>query len=395
MTKTVLLGDITTKIGSGATPRGGANSYLNTGPFALIRSQNIRDEGFSYNGLVYISEEQADKLKNVEVRPNDVLINITGDSVARVGRVPNGILPARVNQHVAILRPNLKKVDPNYLYYSLIERRMNQRLLTMASTGATRNALTKVQLEKLKLDITEITEQKKIADILGAIDEKIELNRKMNGTLEQMGRALFRHHFIDSPKAKEWHISTIGMHYDVLLGGTPSRSKREYWENGTIGWINSGKINEFRITEPSELITEEALRKSAAKLLPIGTTVIAITGATLGQISRVEREFAANQSVIGIVPRGRMGHDFIYYWINHKIANLIGHQTGGAQQHINRSNVVNFEMPTPDDITLKEFCEKIEPISSQISNNCFEIQSLNALRDMLLPRLISGKIKVV
>jgi type I restriction enzyme, S subunit len=98
------LGDVCTKIGSGATPRGGGDTYLKTGPYALIRSQHVYNDRFESEGLAYISQAQADKLSNVEVEQGDVLLNITGDSVARCCQVPSSILPARVNQHVAIVR---------------------------------------------------------------------------------------------------------------------------------------------------------------------------------------------------------------------------------------------------------------------------------------------------
>src|SRR5258706_16338327 len=97
------LKDITSKIGSGATPKGGGNNYKAKG-ISLIRSQNVLDFKFSYDGLAFIDDEQADDLKNVIVKEDDVLLNITGDSVARVCKVPKEILPARVNQHVVIIR---------------------------------------------------------------------------------------------------------------------------------------------------------------------------------------------------------------------------------------------------------------------------------------------------
>src|SRR5690606_17552184 len=99
------LGDHCLKIGSGATPRGGKDTYLSSGPYALIRSQNVHNAGFSAAGLAFISEAQAQQLRNVEVIADDVLLNITGDSVARACQVDPDVLPARVNQHVAIIRP--------------------------------------------------------------------------------------------------------------------------------------------------------------------------------------------------------------------------------------------------------------------------------------------------
>ena len=100
------LSDVCLKIGSGATPRGGQESYLSYGEYTLIRSQNVLDFDFTMKGLAYINEAQASKLNNVEIKERDILLNITGDSVARVCQVPSYILPARVNQHVAIIRPN-------------------------------------------------------------------------------------------------------------------------------------------------------------------------------------------------------------------------------------------------------------------------------------------------
>ena len=114
------LGRVCTKIGSGATPRGGKDVYLSSGHCALIRSQNVLNGGFHHDGLAYISEQHASELANVEVLHGDVLLNITGDSVARACQVDSGVLPARVNQHVAIIRPDPQKLDPGFLRYYLV-----------------------------------------------------------------------------------------------------------------------------------------------------------------------------------------------------------------------------------------------------------------------------------
>lgn len=103
------LGDICSKIGSGATPRGGKEAYSTSG-IPIIRSQNVLDWSFSSNGLAYLNDEQAKTLSNVEVHQGDILLNITGDSVARACIVPSDVIPARVNQHVAILRPKKKQM---------------------------------------------------------------------------------------------------------------------------------------------------------------------------------------------------------------------------------------------------------------------------------------------
>jgi type I restriction enzyme S subunit len=143
----VLLGDHTSKIGSGATPLGGEAAYKSAG-VALIRSMNVRDAHFSRDGLAFIDDQQAARLDGVIVEPDDVLLNITGASVARVCRAPREVLPARVNQHVAIIRPTVS-FEPRFLEQCLLFPSMKRRLLRIAGAGATREAITKDAIERL------------------------------------------------------------------------------------------------------------------------------------------------------------------------------------------------------------------------------------------------------
>ncbi len=185
------------KIGSGSTPRGGSSVYLKEGKTSFIRSQNIYNDKFDPNGLAFITEEAAEKLKNVALQSSDILLNITGDSVARVNLVPEEYLPARVNQHVAIIRPNPESFDPRYLRYVLSSPQHQAHLLTLASAGATRNALTKGMIESYLVPQPSLLAQCKIADLLIAFDDKINLNRQINQTLEQMAQTLFKSWFVD------------------------------------------------------------------------------------------------------------------------------------------------------------------------------------------------------
>jgi type I restriction enzyme S subunit len=136
------LGDVTNKIGSGATPRGGKKSYQSEG-ISLIRSLNIYDYMFEMADLAFINDEQAQQLDNVTIEPNDVLLNITGASVGRCSMVPSSLLPARVHQHVAIVRADSASIDPFLLLDTINNDRSKQRLLGIAQGGATREALTK------------------------------------------------------------------------------------------------------------------------------------------------------------------------------------------------------------------------------------------------------------
>ncbi|MCF7864100.1 MAG: restriction endonuclease subunit S [Kiritimatiellales bacterium] len=146
------LKSITTKIGSGATPRGGEESYKAEG-ISLIRSLNVHDLGFKYAKLAFLDDAQADELSNVEVQPRDVLLNITGASVARCANVPDDVLPARVNQHVSIIRPIAEKLDADFLHYLLISKPYKDQLLkTGEEGGSTRQAITKAQIQEFTVE---------------------------------------------------------------------------------------------------------------------------------------------------------------------------------------------------------------------------------------------------
>lgn len=181
------LGDITSKIGSGATPRGGKNVYLETGA-ALIRSQNVHDHKLNLDDVARIDENAEQQLKSVLVQNYDVLLNITGDSIARCAYVPQDIEIAYVNQHVSIIRTNPSEVNYKYLQKYLVSPKVKKQLLDM-SDGGTRKALTKGALEGFEIVIPPIGEQKRIAEILGSVDDKIEANSRLRQSLTALADA--------------------------------------------------------------------------------------------------------------------------------------------------------------------------------------------------------------
>ncbi len=169
--KLTKLEDITTKIGSGATPRGGEGSYQVSG-ISLIRSQNIHDNIFTDKGLAFIDEQQAKKLNNVTVEKDDILFNITGASIARCCMVDDKYLPARVNQHVSIIRTNEKALS-KYVQMLLISSQYKDKLLEIGDGGTSREAITKLQLEEFKVPVPSIEEQKKIVLKIKKIEKEI------------------------------------------------------------------------------------------------------------------------------------------------------------------------------------------------------------------------------
>ncbi|RZT93576.1 type I restriction enzyme S subunit [Ancylomarina subtilis] len=259
--------EICTKIGSGATPTGGKSTYTDFGEYALIRSQNVLDFVFSYNGLAYINKKQATKLNNVAIEKNDVLINITGDSVARVCMVPENVLPARVNQHVSILRVNPSLFSAKLLKYLLLSNDNKDKLLSLASSGATRNALTKSMLENFVVYAPkDPVDQEKLAQNLQSLDDKIANNNRINQTLEEMAQALFKSWFVDFEPVKA-KMQAIAQGNDPQIAAMEVISGKTAEETQNFADV---KYDELRTTAD---LFPDSLVESELGLIPEGWSV--------------------------------------------------------------------------------------------------------------------------
>jgi type I restriction enzyme S subunit len=184
----VRLGDHTSKIGSGSTPTGGEKFYKETG-IALIRSLNVRNGEFSFKDLAFIDGQQAAKLSNVIVDFDDILLNITGASVARVCRVPLSVLPARVNQHVSIIRPQ-PTLNAIFLEQFLLAPQTKRRLLRLGKAGATREAITKAQIEIFETICPPIELQRQFARRVTMIERLKESQRASLTELDALFNSL-------------------------------------------------------------------------------------------------------------------------------------------------------------------------------------------------------------
>jgi len=231
---TATLGEITEKIGSGSTPRGGGESYKSYGiPF--VRSMNVRDGEFVVEGLAYLDEPQAAALKHVTLHAGDVLLNITGASVARVCRLPDQL--GRVNQHVSIIRPDKKRLDTNFLAHLLRAPQAKSRLLRVAGAGATREAITKAQIEEFKIPLPSLSEQRRIAAILDKADA---LRRKRNHTLDLLdglSKSIFQEMFSASNLTRR----PIGSVCEVGSGSTTRREDASNF-GGEICWVKTTEV---------------------------------------------------------------------------------------------------------------------------------------------------------
>ncbi|MGI0105860.1 restriction endonuclease subunit S [Salinimicrobium sp. WS361] len=412
--KTYKLKELTSKIGSGATPRGGKEAYKESG-ISLIRSQNVLDFSFSSNGLAFIDEGQAAALNNVTLESQDVLLNITGDSVARVCKVPDHWLPARVNQHVAIVRANEKILNPDFLHYSLLSRENKNLLLTMAGAGATRNALTKTMIEEFEISVPGIQEQKSIASILSALDDKIELNLQMNKTLEEMAMALYKHWFVDfgpfqdgefvgselGEIPKGWEVKKIEeTSFEIGDGNYSSKypTSKEFIETGipfirAVNMVNGSLIsNDLRYIslEKHKTITKGHLKKG---------DVLIVTRGSIGEVARVPNYFIGaniNAQLVRINGKDEVPSSYLYQTFKAPKNNnrIVANKSGTALQQLPVGALKSIPLLIPPKKLLHSFEERTGVMYVTIDNNNEENQTLTQLRDTLLPKLISGEVRV-
>lgn len=297
--------------------------------------------------------------------------------------------------------------DANYLYYLVSSTIVKDPAIKSMSGATGRQRANLDEIKQINVPDFNIATQEKIAKILSNYDDLIENNNKRIKILEEMAQKIYKEWFVDfkfpnhetatfkqtdlGKIPNNWEIKQIGKEYKTYLGGTPSRNEEKYW-NGKIPWLNSGKTNELRITKASEYVTELGLEKSSTKLMPQYTTVLAITGSTLGQVSMLGSEMCANQSVVGIY--SDKNPEYVFYLMKDKIQKLIQSASGGAQQHINKDIVNEMKFVLPADTMLNDFKDIIRPINKEIFNLLYKNHTLKQTRDLLLPRLISGEIDV-
>ena len=401
------LGDICEKIGSGATPHGGKEAYCLEG-ISFVRSQNIGDFSFSANGLAHINNEQAKKLSNVELKPNDILLNITGDSVARTCIMDSEYLPARVNQHVAIIRGKKDIVLSSYLLYFLQWKK--KYLLQLASAGATRNALTKSMIEQLEIELPTIEQQRKIAGVLDKIQEKIKLNQKINDNLQQQALALFKKWFVDNPDAISWKDGTFSDLIEKTISGDWGKDSPSGNNTEMVYCIRGADIPEVRAGNKGKMPTRYILPKNyVAKQLVDGDIVVEISGGSPTQstgraaavsdtlLARYDKGMVCTNFCKALKPRAGYSMYVYYYWQYLYDRNIFFSYENGTTG-IKNLDINGFIETEPIVIAPEDLVEKFDAVCqtvfSKIYANGMENEQLALVRDTILPKLMSGETDV-
>ena len=373
--------------------------------FYFLSCKDVANGKLNYEGARQITEADfLDTHRRTKFAPTDVLITNSG-TIGRMAIAPDNELTRRTTfqKSVAILKPIASRVEPNFLYYAL--QGDIHRLIEFAGGTAQKNLLLR-DLRAFEVSVPPLPVQRRIAGILSAYDELMENSQRRIRLLEAMARALYREWFVhfrfpghekhprvasplgDIPQG--WEVLPISTIANIVLGGTPSRSINEYWYGGTIPWLKSGKLNDLRVIEGSELITARGFEMSATKLMPPKTVLVAITGAIL--ISFLEIEACANQSVIGIYETKKVCPEYLHIYLSENISLFESKMSGSAQQHINKDIVEQTLVLVPHEKPGYAFRLFVQPLYEEIALLLFKIQNLRRTRDLLLPRLLSGQV---
>ena len=390
----------------------------------LIRVNNFKDGHLQLDDVMRVSPAVEAQYKRTRLEGGEVLLTLVG-STGQTAIAPKALAGWNIARAVAVIRPK-PEIGAEWINICLQSKSVQQFLDERANTTVQKTLnLSDVKQIPILLPPTEIKQA--IESIATAIASKIELNRRMNATLEAMARALFQSWFVnfdpvrakldgrqptgldpataalfpatfqDSPLGPIPHGWTVGKIKDccthIQNGGTPRRNESRFWNDGDIPWLTSGEVRQPIVTTPQNFITEAGLAESSAKWIPPLSTVIALYGATAGQVSLVSSRLTTNQAVCGLVPKKHFAF-FNYLWMRAATGELENKAVGSAQQNISKGIVEETQVVLAPLPLVEKFADSVGLLFDHWISNLHQSRTLAALRDALLPKLLSGELSV-
>jgi len=440
------VGDVAIRVTKGTTPTTVGGRFVDQG-INFVKVESITNDGrIDIDKLAHIDEGTNDLLSRSVLKQNDILFTIAG-TIGRVALVPRSILPANTNQAVAIVRPNPKAVFPRFLYYVLSDdRRVHQAHTRVVQSVQANFSLG--ELRSLEIPLPSFPEQRAIAHILGTLDDKIELNRQMNRTLEAMAQALFKSWFIDfdpvvvnalragnpipekiaqraahyrdNPDAlrlpeetlrqfpdrfqdselgaipEGWEVKPIGDLVKCVGGATPSTKKPEFWEGGTNPFLtpkDMASLDSPVVLDTERHITDAGVEKISSKKLPIGTVLLS-SRAPIGYLAINEVPVSVNQGIIAMICDGPLPNHYVFFWTKSNMDVIKGKAGGTTFAEISKKNFRPIPALQPSEKVLDAFACMAGLLYQQLVENTVSCATLAKLRDTLLPKLISGELRV-
>ena len=355
------MGDLTAKVGSGSTPKGGNAVYTSAG-HCFVRSQNVGMGYLILDDVAHINDGIHQKHKATELKEDDVLLNITGASIGRTAIATKEIEGGNVNQHVCIIRAN-SKVSPKFLC-NYIQTKKIQNYIQSLQTGGSREGLNFEQIRSFPISLPNIAEQNKIAQLLDKLNERIATQNKIIEDLKKLKSAIIDYaiNSLDSGFVK------FGSLYEMAgEGGTPTTSNVSFYDNGKIPFIKIDDLKKKYLTENKDFITELGLQKSSAWLVPTHSILFS-NGATIGEISITTYPVCTKQGILGIVPKQNIDVEFLYYFMSSSyfkkaVSRIV---TEGTMKTAYLKDINNILCPIPTKEKQQEIAKMPSALNSKI-----------------------------
>lgn len=423
MADLILLREICSLITKGSTPT------VEDGGFSDAGINFIKSESLTYSGAIdrskfsFISEATHQRLRRSHLMPRDILYSIAGANLGKCGIAKADMLPANTNQAVAIIRVDQMRASPEFVSYVL----RNISFVQMVLGGVAQSAQPNVNLGdigRFKIPNWPLRYQQAVASVLGSLDHKIELNKSISETLEALARGMFTDWFVEfgptrakmegrapylaphiwslfpdrldeTGKPEGWMMSTIGEEVDVVGGSTPSTKEPAFW-GGDIAWATPKDLSSLGtpvLLGTERRITDAGLSQVGSGLLPSGTVLLS-SRAPIGYMAITAMPTAVNQGFIAMVCRKRLSNVFVWLWTQTNMEAVHQRANGSTFQEISKANFRPISVTVAQPDILRLFDEAVGPLFDQIVSAARETRSLTAMRDCLLPALLSGEARI-
>ena len=312
--------------------------------------------------------------------------------ICQVRNLKNGVGFGSTEFHVFRGKDGVS--DTNFVYYLSRWSDLRDHAEINLDGTSGRQRVPKQAFDDLVLNLPSISEQRSIAYILGSLDDKIDLLQRQNATLEGMAETLFRQWFMED-RTNEWSDGILDDILNVKGGTTPSTAVKEYWD-GNIRWTSPKDItnlNGIFLFDTERKITQLGLKKISSGLLPIGTLLMS-SRAPVGVLAFAEVPLAINQGYIAIIDDKGYSKEFIYLWLKANMETVISYANGSTFLEISKSAFKSLEIAKPPRHMINNFQTKVEPLFHKIKINQVQIRTLSTMRETLLPKLMSGEVRV-
>lgn len=370
----------------------------------FLNAGNVTPDGFKFSKCQFIDEDKDQALRKGRLSRGDVVMTTRG-TIGNVAYFDENVLldNIRINSGMVIFRTAPNELSPAFLYHFLRSPDFEGQTRSLKS-GVAQPQLPIRDIKRIHVPLPDLATQQRVADILCAYDDLIENNRRRMALLEDAARQLYREWFvglrfpghehtrITNGVPQGWEKGCVGDFYDTASGGTPSRKNSEYF-TGEIPWVKTQELSNGFIIDTEEKITEDALANSSAKLFPDQTVLIALYGATVGELGILSLPAATNQACCAVFPkdpRTHYIHAFLFFRENKE--ELVSLSAGAAQKNISQQIVRAFEMVMPAKSLMEAFVDSLSTAFELWLNLQRSNDKLRAARDLLLPRLMSGEL---